>query len=939
METVANVRRHFLAWDQPLLSQAVAWLARGWEGGRPLDLSRWLVVVPTRQSGRRLREALAAHAATRGQAAFPPRVLTPDALISLDLPANTAGPLESLLAWVDVLQHANLDAFRAVLPVDPPAQSFSWALRLARDFVRLQATLTEGGLLLADVAARAGEGFPENERWEQLAELERRHAERLAAAGKRDVHLARIAGARTPRALAEFERIVLLGAPDPLPLALTVLGAGAEKRPVDVVVFAPESEAAAFDAWGRPVAEAWARRAPRWERFEEHVHLCADPVAQAERLAELARRYEAPDGVLALGFADATLVPLAESALAAVERAAFNPAGRLRRQEALYHLLSALAALAREASFEAVETLARCPDFGACLRAREGKGFSVARWLAGLDELRARHLPGSLAVARHHAPKLTRFPELTRGLAAVNEIAEALRETSFSHGATAAVGIVFAQRRLDLRDDAAAALAEGAAAWTEIVRQCAAAEAIFGRLPVAAAWELALQRFGESTQAEEKPAGALELQGWLELLWEDAPHLAIAGFNDGSVPDAVTGDVFLPESLRARLGLKTNAARFARDAYLLHALVASRAAGGRVDVLFGKTSSAGDPLRPSRLLLQCADEELPARIRYLFRPLEAAAAQPAWSRAWRLQPRRVEPPQRIAVTALRTYLECPFRFYLRHGLKMNAVEPAKSELDALDFGTLCHAALERLGDEAWHDCAEAGALREMLLGEFDRAVRERYGEQVALPLLVQLESARQRLRRAAEVQARERAAGWVITHVERKFEVEIGGIVVSGKIDRIDQHAETGAWRVIDYKTSDKAARPPEKHLGPWPTKRELAEWAGVEIEGRRRAWTDLQLPVYLHALPTLGISHGLNDVACGYFNLPKAVSDTELAWWSGYSRELHEAALACVRGVLSAVAAGVFWPPNESVRADYDEYGALFHRGAAASVAWEEAS
>ena len=54
------VSRHFLSWERPLLSQAVAHLASGWDGKGPLDLSRLLVIVPTRQSGRRLREALAA---------------------------------------------------------------------------------------------------------------------------------------------------------------------------------------------------------------------------------------------------------------------------------------------------------------------------------------------------------------------------------------------------------------------------------------------------------------------------------------------------------------------------------------------------------------------------------------------------------------------------------------------------------------------------------------------------------------------------------------------------------------------------------------------------------------------------------------------------------------------------------------------------------------
>ena len=67
-----SVRRHFFPWDRPLLPQAVEFLTKDWSGNALLDLSRWLVVVPTRQAGRRLREALAAHAHERKQAVFPP---------------------------------------------------------------------------------------------------------------------------------------------------------------------------------------------------------------------------------------------------------------------------------------------------------------------------------------------------------------------------------------------------------------------------------------------------------------------------------------------------------------------------------------------------------------------------------------------------------------------------------------------------------------------------------------------------------------------------------------------------------------------------------------------------------------------------------------------------------------------------------------------------
>src|ERR1700683_145766 len=98
------VRRHFLPWDQPLLPQVVEFLSGAWAGTGPLDLASVLVVVPTKQAGRRLREALAAHASASGQAGFPPRVLTPEALIA-PVPGS-ASRLESLLAWARTLQAA-----------------------------------------------------------------------------------------------------------------------------------------------------------------------------------------------------------------------------------------------------------------------------------------------------------------------------------------------------------------------------------------------------------------------------------------------------------------------------------------------------------------------------------------------------------------------------------------------------------------------------------------------------------------------------------------------------------------------------------------------------------------------------------------------------------------------------------------------------------------
>jgi ATP-dependent helicase/nuclease subunit B len=917
-----------------LLPQAVAFLAGGWEGSGPLDLSNLLVVVPTQQSGRRLREALAEHAGAHGQAAFPPRVLTPDRLIAQGLGPGVASRLESLLVWTKIFRALDLEAFREVFPIDPPARNFSWAFRLAQEFARLQAVLAEAGLRFADVNERAGESFPETARWQQLGGLERLHAEKLAAFGLRDAQAAKIAAAQNPPPLPNVEKIILLATPDPLPLALAVLAAHAQTLPVDVVVFAPPSEAGAFDGWGRPLSQAWEHRLLVLPGFEQRVHLCADPAAQAERIVAAARSYGSPEGLLGVGVADTEVLPLLESALIRAGLATYNPAGRARRGEGLYHLLAALAALAREPSFDVVEALARCPDFLAFLQARIGRDFSAARWLEGLDELRERHLPAHLAAARAQAVRLERYAGLVPALAAVGELQATLATNGFAAGVSAALGTIFGARELDLVRENDARLEDSATAWMEILRECAAVGARFPDLAAVEWWDLALQLFGESFGAEDKPAGALELQGVLELLFEDAPHLAVAGFNDGCVPDSVVGDPFLPESVREKLGLKTNAARFARDAHVLQALAACRGQNGRIDLLLGKTSAAGDPLRPSRLLLRCADADLPARIAFLFRAPGQAQSNPSWTRAWRLAPRRVSAPAQVAVTALRRWLECPFRFYLGQVLGMFAVDSAKNELDARDFGALCHTALEAMGREAaLRDCTEAPVLRQFLLAELERHARVCYGEALSLPLIIQLESARQRLARAAEVQARARAAGWVIGQVEKKIAIEIGGLLVKGKIDRIDHHVETGAVRVLDYKTSDSPASPRETHVRA-PRKGETPPaWAVFDLAGRPRVWADLQLPLYLHALA----AEYPGAVACGYFNLPKAAGGTGLALWDDYTPELHAAALGCAEGVCAAIRAGEFWPPNEHGR-DHDEFAALFHHGMAASVAWEEA-
>ena len=128
----------------------------GWAGEDPLDLSTRLVLVPTRQSGRRLREALAVAAELQGQAVFAPRVVVPESLPGeVSLCPNVATRDQILVAWMRVLLGTDPARYRAVFPVDPPLRDEAWARHLAERFVRVQHELAAGGLSMADVLRAA----------------------------------------------------------------------------------------------------------------------------------------------------------------------------------------------------------------------------------------------------------------------------------------------------------------------------------------------------------------------------------------------------------------------------------------------------------------------------------------------------------------------------------------------------------------------------------------------------------------------------------------------------------------------------------------------------------------------------------------------------------------------------------------------------------------
>jgi len=444
--------------------------------------------------------------------------------------------------------------------------------------------------------------------------------------------------------------------------------------------------------------------------------------------------------------------------------------------------------------------------------------------------------------------------------------------------------------------------------------------------------ELLLRRLrGQRYAVEREADSVIDLEGWLELPWNDARFLIVTGMNEGIVPDSRISDIFLPDSLRSQLGLRHDADRLARDAYLMTTLIESRRAEGRICFVAGKTSTAGDPLKPSRLLFHCGDGELPERAVRLFGSPEERRDNHPPTVSFRLD---ASPPADLAVRALdlrsmrvtwfKDYLACPFRFYLKHVLGMESMDDEKRELDAMEFGALVHYALQRMAEgEEMRRCSDEDRLRDFLCAAAGDWVADRFGTSLPLQVEIQMAAAMQRLGAAARVQAGLARDGWDIIHSEMVIESDLEGMLVRGRIDRIDRHRDTGVIRLLDYKTSDGAQGPVKAHTA--AVIPDMHDYARVKIEGKDRRWVDLQLPLYRLLLPDTEEWWG--RVEAGYFKLPKAVNDTGVAMWEGFSDEVLESARACAEGVVRDVKERSFWPPAAKVT--YDDYEALFYGGA----------
>ncbi len=910
-----------LDWNLPLLPAITQQLLKT-TNDDCIDLSSDLVIAPTVQSGRRLREALALAAGNRGL--FPPEIVTPDVFLGQASKDELIASEESVTAaWVTVLGAIDCSQFKSLLPI-APEQSIGWQLGMAQRLMQLRNELGEEGLDFALTAERTAESGHEPARWRELARLEGLYLDQLQTRALKDPKLARRNAAQHYLAPPQIKRIILAATPDPQPLPLQALERAAHNIPVEIWIYGPED--AQFDTWGRPITEHWTQRPLPFEAWGCHLQTFASAKATAATIAA-SMQGKAPESVL-IGLADPTLNPIVVDALERANIPNYDPEGQALHIGGVGRLTELLCQLCDDRSTTTIRTLLQHPDIQVWLKT------SSNELLHQIDRLFKKHLAPDLNTLIHFAAR-EKHSALHAALAQLERLATNLGTAkNFSSSLAQTLQHIYATKQIETTGQASTQWQERADAIRKLLNSSAEAETLFPKLPKAFSRSAFRQSLQRSKVYPDRPREAHDLLGWLELLWNDAPHLILAGLNESIVPESVIGDAFLPEALREQLGLRTNAQRFARDAYLLEALCRRRAGEhGHIDILVPQAADDHTPLRPSRLLFQGAPDTLLSRTRQLFRDTKDSGANSAHSAAWKLSPPLdLRLKDSISVSAIKSYLQCPFRFFLRHILGMRPVDVETRELNPAAFGELFHDIVAELNGHTLDSNTDQAALVKKLHGVAEEMLKTRYGDKLSFALRLQHEALIARIHAFCHHQIKDTQnnGSIKILNTEEEFTIPLAGLTITGRIDRIDQRGER--LELIDYKTSNQPANPEKTHLAVVAKKappKHLPEEAFFEHEGKTYRWTDLQLPLYVLAKREAGSERP----SIAYFNLSQTLEKSGIERWEGFTDSHLDSARACAAAVIEQIKAGIFWPPSQDIHEAYDDFAALFPDGIENSV------
>ncbi len=859
-----------------------------------------MIWAPSARAGRHLLSELFSTGTKESEAFHPPRILTPAQFErALTASPGCASMGQQLWAWKTALSGSAPDDLRPLFPTIPGRGKDDWAFSVADQLIRLRERLSSDNMTFAEVCEKQ----PPNEweRWQVLAHLENEYLQNLHKLGLEDPAQLLVNAITRIGDGFSHSRLLVAGVLNLTSRQARILEHLSRQGVcVDLFLPFPENQGPALDEWGRPIPESWKERPILQDLLDGRVRRAADPRQLVEGVLELAELYEEEVDALAVG------APDSEVSAYIVERSRlsttgfYQPEGKPLLETEWGRLIRLILSIDQNASFAHLLELLRHSLFRSWLLRQNGNPQVVEKALLKLMRERLIH---TVSQMRDSALKPLREAAAVRDL--LESAQPVLRPTdgrSFPERIWASLQCVGNGIELQKPEQRVLSQIEGLLQDLQSdFDPDAVTEVDFGAL---LDYQLRTTRFYPERAAEERP-----VSGWLELPWERAPHLVIVGLPDNKVPgeDGLKG--FLTPSLCQHLKIRGTAEEEAFHAARLRLLLESRYQWGRLDILLPDRGLDDNPEMVSRHLFMASEEEVLDRVELLMGEMTSVQKQPPASFGALLDLPDPPPLERVRVTDFSAYLRSPFHFLLERIYGWSPPRELPVEMEPMQFGTLAHEVMERI------NATEEGAglvsqqdVQQFLMDTFSTLLREEFGGNLGVPMQIQASGLRERLMAAAEVIARERQAGWRPVRAEWKFSSDepffIEGVSVTGVIDLLEFNEESKAYRIIDYKTSDKAVDALKAHLFK-PSSRSpdpLIPECEFEEDSKRWRLKDLQLLLYMLATES---SLGSRPMV-GYFNLAKAVQQIDTSIWLPTDRQA-EAARSCAAAIIRHIREGEF--------------------------------
>lgn len=890
---------YFLESREPLASAFAKWLTIRFENeiAQTPPLIGTTVIVPTNAAAKNLRNRFNALLAELKKGAVGISFTTLESLMGHAMEGTKiVSASRNLSIWLDVLAKIDVDEFPNLFPSGAPVRES--ALAFAEKITALQFALAENLLSISMASKRLGE-CADSAKWAELAELEKSHYARVKAAGYATRLESLFSAFENLR--AGNEKYIVAGVPD-VSGTLKKFADAVEGR-VDFAVYADVDERGYFGKYG-DIDESYGER--KLGIDDDRISICLSAESEAEMIAELACDYGSiAADAMAVACEQFKNAPLIKSKLDACGHSAIYSDSENLANTALYRLLSSFAQIVANGGDSAsAAQILKNPYFAK----KYFCGQSVDSVLKAFDDLLNESVLADIfQVVQSGSGESCAWQNAGVLKQAIADIAKICRELA---GADSAKFCSFISKTVGEMAEAFFEVdinvAENEKFACEIFQSVVAeiAECSENSFLVSDCFELILKRLKSSSALCEAPQTSIKLVDWMEIFWAENPHIVLADMNDGIVPFADSAVMLLTDSIRKTLGLRNQQSRRARDAYMLSVLLRTRSAEGRdVSIIVPQKSSDADPLLPSRILMQ--EENLPARIKLLFAEAPSEIDNPHFVAPWKFRAKLISYQRSLSTSALKSYMESPWNFYLKYVLGAEIFDSEKQELDAAQFGCLFHGVMECFAKSELKDCADAEKIFAALSAHLDNLSAEMFGKNPRTQIRLQIENLRQRLRASAAVQAQHRADGWRIFKYEEQFAFEMSGAKFEGRIDRIDVRDDCGkaVYLVIDYKTADKIS----------------PKYVIEEHINSKGVWKNLQLPIYVRAASEIFKDA---EIKCGYFLAPKDSTSTQIQIWHDFNAELLDGALAKACEIAGLIQARLFAPTTPP---KYDEFADVF--------------